>query len=143
MTEAAARSLAIAGIEECCEYAGQHGVHLALENHGGLTATADGMLQLVRAVNSPWFGVNLDTGNFHSEDIYGDLEKLAPYALNVQVKVTVSGSDRKKRESDFNKLASLLTAAKYRGYIVLEYEEKGDPRVECKRYLEQLRQAFA
>ncbi len=143
MTEAAARSLAIAGIEECCEYAGQHGVHLALENHGGLTATADGMLQLVRAVNSPWFGVNLDTGNFHSEDIYGDLAKLAPYALNVQVKVAVLGPERKKRDSDFNKLASLLTAAKYRGYIVLEYEEKGDPRVECKRYLEQLREAFA
>ena len=71
------------------------------------------------------------------------MEKLAPFALNVQVKVAVSGPEKKKRESDFSKLAKILTASKYRGYIVLEYEEKGDPRVECKRYLEQLRKAFA
>ena len=27
--------LVVSGIEECCAYAGEHGVHLALENHGG------------------------------------------------------------------------------------------------------------
>ena len=29
------------------------------------------------------------------------------------------------------------------GYIVLEYEEAGDPRVECPKYIAQLREAFA
>ena len=24
----------VSAIEECCDYAGKHGVHLALENHG-------------------------------------------------------------------------------------------------------------
>ena len=76
-------------IEECCEYAGQHGVYLALENHGGLTATADGILALVRDVQSPWFAVNLDTGNFNTPDPYADLERVAPYAVNVQVKVSM------------------------------------------------------
>ena len=32
---AEAHSLMVSAIEECCDYAGQHGVHLALENHGG------------------------------------------------------------------------------------------------------------
>src|ERR1043166_3618449 len=59
-SEAEAHSLMVSAIEECCDYAGKHGVHLALENHGGPTATAEGLLKFVRDVASPWFGVNLD-----------------------------------------------------------------------------------
>ena len=142
-TPAEAHWLMVSAIEECCDYAGRHGVHLALENHGGPTKTAEGMLSFVRDVKSPWFGINLDTGNFHTEDIYGDLAKLAPYALNVQVKITISGPDGKKRPSDFRRLAKILRDASYRGYIVLEYEEQGDPRVECPKYIERLREAFS
>jgi len=138
-------ALMVTGIEECSEYAGQHGVHLALENHGGPTATPEGMLSLVRDVSSPWFGVNLDTGNFYSDDPYGDLTKIAPYALNVQVKVvTAQGEERQhKQPTDFARVARILSDVNYRGYVVLEYEEGGDPRVECPKFLEQIRQAFA
>lgn len=138
-----AHKLAVAGMEECCEFAGKHGVTLALENHGGLTENVDGLLALVRDVKSPWFGVNMDTGNFHSADIYGDLAKLAPYTVNVQVKVVVSPKGSKREPTDFKKLASILRDAGYRGYIVLEFEEKGDPREECPKYLDQMRVAFA
>jgi sugar phosphate isomerase/epimerase len=141
-TAAEAHRLAVEAMEEACAYAGEHGVFLALENHGGLTAEAEGLLSLVRDVKSPWFGVNLDTGNFHSDDVYGDLAKLAPYAINVQVKVVVSGPDGKKRPSDFGRLAKILKDAGYRGYVALEFEEKGDPREECPRFIEQLREAF-
>ena len=68
--------LMVSAMEECCDYAGQHGVHLALENHGGPTSTADGMMAFVRDVKSTWFGVNLDTGNFQGESIYQDLARL-------------------------------------------------------------------
>ncbi len=46
-------ALAVAGIEECCDYAGQHGVSLALENHGGLTTEPEGLLALVHDVQKP------------------------------------------------------------------------------------------
>jgi sugar phosphate isomerase/epimerase len=138
-----AHKLAVEGIETCCEFAGQHGVYLALENHGGLTETAEGMLELVRDVKSPWFGVNLDTGNFHGQDVYADLARLAPYAVNVQVKVVVSGRDGKKQPTDFSRLAKILRDAGYRGYIVLEYEESEDPRSACPRFVDQMRRAFA
>lgn len=142
-TAAQAHSLMVAGIEECCQYAGEHGIHLALENHGGPTSTADGLLAFVRDVQSPWFGVNLDTGNFHSDDVYSELARVAPYSLNVQIKVVVSGPDGKKKPADFPRLAKILRDAHYRGYIVLEFEEAGDPREECPPYIEQLREAFA
>jgi len=142
-SEEATHKLMVDGLSEICEYAGQHGVFLALENHGGPTATAEGLLKLVRAVDSPWFGVNLDTGNFHSEDIYGELAQAAPYALNVQVKVVVSGPDKKKQPTDFYRLREILSEANYRGFVVLEYEENEDPREECPKYIEMLRTAFA
>lgn len=137
-----AHKLAVAGIEECCQYAGEHGVFLALENHGGLTAKPEGLLALVRDVKSPWFGVNLDTGNFHGEDLYGEIAQLAPYAINVQVKVSVSGPDGKRKHGDFRRLARILSDAAYRGYIVLEFEEPEDPLTACPRYVDEMRQAF-
>lgn len=143
MDETEARRLAIEAIEECCHYAGQHGVFLALENHGGLTANIDGLLQLVQAVKSEWFAVNLDTGNFNSSDPYADLARLAPYAVNVQVKVSMHPAGGKKEPADFKRLAKIIREAGYRGYIVLEYEEPEDPRQACPRYVEQIREAFA
>ncbi len=138
-----AHRLAVSAIEECCAYAGTKGIHLALENHGGLTASPEGLLKLVKDVQSPWFGVNFDSGNFHGKDVYAELAEIAPYALNVQIKVVVSPAMQRKQPSDFRKLAQILTDAGYRGYVVLEYEEGGNPRTECANYLSQLREAFA
>ncbi len=134
--------LIVAGIQECCDLAGRHGVHLALENHGGPTSTSEGLLAIVKDVNSQWFGVNLDTGNFHSTDVYAELAAAAPHAINVQVKVVTSGPDRVKKPADFGRIARILEDANYRGYVVLEYEEDGDVRKECARYLKELREAF-
>lgn len=134
--------LMIAGMEEACAYAGEHGVTLALENHGGPTATADGLLKFVEAVKSPWFGVNLDTGNFHSDDVYGDLARVAPHAVNVQVKVSITEKGV-KQPVDFKRVAKILRDVGYKGYVVLEYEEAEEPRAACKRYLEELRMAFS
>jgi sugar phosphate isomerase/epimerase len=135
--------LMVEGLEECCDYAGQHGVHLALENHGGPTATAEGLLALVHDVKSPWFGVNLDTGNFHTDDVYGDLAKVAAYAVNVQVKVVMSGPEKRKEPADFKRIAGILRDVNYRGYVVLEYEEDENPREACPSFVAQLREAFA
>ena len=137
-----AHHLVIEAIEECCRHAAQKGVFLGLENHGGLTSTADGMLAIIRDVKSPWFGAWMDTGNFHGEDIYGELEKIAPYTLHVQVKVVTSPRGRGREPTDFRRLARILGGVGYRGWICLEYEEKEDPRIACPRYIEQLRKAF-
>jgi sugar phosphate isomerase/epimerase len=137
------RRLAVDAINECCLHAAKYGIFLALENHGGITAEADDVLSIVRDVDSPWFGVNLDTGNFHTADVYGDLAKLAPYSVNVQVKASITPASGAKQSTDFTRLAKILEDAGYRGYIVLEFEERGDPRSECPRYIEQMREAFS
>jgi sugar phosphate isomerase/epimerase len=135
-----AKKLAIDALEECCEYAGRKGVFLGLENHGGIVAEADDMLEIVRAVQSPWFGINLDTGNFHTEDPYGDLARCAPYAVNVQLKTEIHKRGQKKGPADLPRLAGILREANYQGYVVLEYEAAEDPWKAIPRVLRELKE---
>lgn len=140
-----AHRLVVEAVEECCDFAGKHGVFLALENHGGLTEKPEGLLKLVRDVNSPWLGINFDSGNFHSDDPYAELEQIAPYAINAQVKVVIKRGDSKSAKSepsDLKRLAKILRDVGYRGYVVLEYEENEDPREVCPKYLDEMRAVF-
>ena len=141
-SEAEALKLAIAGLKEVSEYAGKKGVLLAIENHGGITSTAKQLLALVKGVDSPWLGVNLDTGNFHT-DVYASIEKAAPYAVAVQVKVHVREGKKAAEEADFKRIASILRSAGYRGYVALEYEAKEDALKAVPRHLDKLREALA
>jgi sugar phosphate isomerase/epimerase len=129
----------VAGINESLQYAAEKGVVLALENHGGITSTPDQLLAIVERIDdSPWFGVNFDSGNFHTDDPYGDLARIAPYAVNAQIKVSIHPGGGRER-ADFGRIVGILKDAGYRGYLVLEYEEKEDPRENIPRHVEELR----
>jgi sugar phosphate isomerase/epimerase len=134
-----ARRRAIDAIQEVCAHAADYGVYVALENHGGITGTADEVLAIVRAVKSEWFGVNLDTGNFHTKDPYADLARIAPYAVTVQIKTEVHRAGAKQEEADLKRLIGILNAARYRGYVALEYEASEDPKTAVPRALRTLR----
>lgn len=137
--EDAAVARAIEGFKAVLPYAAEKGVMLALENHGGITATPEQMLRIVEAIDHPYFGVNLDTGNFRTEDPYADLAKIAPYAVNVQVKTEVT-RDGTKEEADLSRFVSLLRDVKYSGYVVLEYEAAEDPMTAIPRHVNRLRE---
>jgi sugar phosphate isomerase/epimerase len=137
-TEDRARARCVEAIQEACDHAARYGVYLALENHGGLTATIEQMLALVRAVQHDWFGVNLDTGNFRSPDPYADLARLAPYAVTVQVKTEIQRPGRGKEEADLGRHLGILRASGYRGYVALEYEAAESPRTAVPRHIQTL-----
>ena len=138
-SESTALDRCVAGINESLEYAAEKGVALALENHGGITATPQQLLAIVERIDdSPWFGINFDSGNFHTEDPYGDLEQIAPYAINAQVKVKVEVAGE-EQPADLERVVGILKDADYRGYLVLEYEESHDPWETIPRYVAELR----
>ena len=142
-SEAEARRWCVDAIHRACEHAATRGVILALENHGGIVTTPDQLLAIVRDVRSDWFGVNLDTGNFHGTDPYADIARLAPYAVVTQVKTEVSIGTQPKRPADFARVVKLLRDVNYRGYVVLEYEAQEPARQAVPRYLQQLRKLIA
>jgi sugar phosphate isomerase/epimerase len=139
-SKAEAQKLCIEALEECCAYAGRKGVVLGLENHGGIVSESGEMLEIVRAVKSPWFGVNFDSGNFHTDDPYRDLERIAPYAVNVQWKAEVSPRGKGKQAADLKRIVSILRQANYQGYLVLEYEVAEDPWIAVPRLLREMDQ---
>lgn len=141
-TEAQARQWCIEAIRECCEYAAPKGIILALENHGGIVATAEQLVSIVREIDSEWFGVTWDSGNFRSADPYAELTMAAPYAVTAQIKTKVGSPDGPK-PADLARVVRILEDANYRGWLALEYEDEEDPKTAVPRYLDQLRRLTA
>jgi sugar phosphate isomerase/epimerase len=131
---------AIVNLRRACDMAATRGVILGLENHDYLT-DIDRMLPIVKAVDSPWFGVNLDSGNVDRADVYPELAKIVPYAVNVQLKVE-TGPSQAKTVTDIPRVVGMLKQAGFRGYIVLEYESKPEPYEAIPKHLAELRAAI-
>ena len=128
----------IANMKIACDYAGEKGVMLGMENHDFLI-DIDRMLPIVEAVDSPWFGVNFDSGNIApTSNPYKELARIAPYSINAQIKVEIPVNG-KKEHADLARIINILQNANYRGYIVLEYEGGEDPYKAIPGYLKKLR----
>lgn len=128
----------ITNMKLACDYAGEKGVILAMENHDFLTEI-DRMLPIVEAIDSPWFGVNFDSGNIApTDDPYRELARIAPYAVNAQIKTDIPVKG-KKEPADLGRIIRILRKANYSGYITLEYEGKEDPRKAIPKHLAKLR----
>lgn len=133
-----AQQRVVDAMNECCEVAEKLGVYLALENHGGITATPEQLLALVKPVKSPALGVNIDTGNFHTPDPYADIAKIAPYGVVAQVKTEVY-PHKKKEEADLGRVVKILKDANFHGYVALEFEAAEEPKAAVPRYVKELR----
>jgi len=132
----------IESIEKCLPVAEKCGVVLGLENHWGLARTPEGLLRIVDAVNSPWLGVTMDTGNF-LEEPYEKLAAIAPRATFVHAKTYYGGGLWYTLSLDYPRIAAILRKVNYRGYVSLEYEGREDPKTAIPKSLSLLRTVFA
>ncbi|GGC32014.1 hypothetical protein GCM10011386_25170 [Parapedobacter defluvii] len=120
---------------EATKIAERYGIKLAVENH--IDYNADEILQLVHHVNSPFFGVNFDTGNFLRvlDDPIQAMEKLAPYVYATHIKdlrpvkgVSVSEwyffscVPTNQGLIDNRKLARILHDHEYQGFLAVEID---------------------
>jgi len=105
--------------KECAAFGAQHGVIIGIQNHGDMLQTADQCIKVVKAVNSKWAGIILDTGNFKVADPYADIEAVIPYTVNWQMKESVLGNTSEVK-SDFKRLMKIIKNSGYRGYVPLE-----------------------
>jgi sugar phosphate isomerase/epimerase len=136
-----AQKRVVDSMNECCEVAEKLGIYLALENHGGITDSAEHLLELVKTVKSKALGVNIDTGNFHTADPYADIAKIAPYGVVSQIKTEVYPGG-KKEDADLAQVVKILREANFHGYVALEYEAAEEPKIAVPRTLKTLRKLF-
>jgi sugar phosphate isomerase/epimerase len=121
--------------KEAVRVATGEGVSLAVENH--IDYDADEILRLVEEVDSPFFGVNLDTANFLrvQDDPVEATRKLAPHVLATHVKDIEPVKGRSVRAWNYfacvaageglveiDKIVAILANAGYRGFLAFEVD---------------------
>lgn len=141
-TEQDALNWCIESIEQCLPSAESAGVVLCLENHWGLTTKVENVLAIWRKIQSPWLGINVDTGNYPG-DPYEGLAQLAPYATIVQAKTYHGGGEWHTLDLDYGRIAGILQRAGFRGWVSLEMEGKESPETAVPNSFATLRTAFA
>jgi len=120
---------------QAVKIAEKKGIKLAIENH--IDYNSDEILQLVKAVNSPYFGVNFDSGNFLRvlDDPIEAMEKLAPHVLATHIKDLLPVKSVAVNEwyffscvptnqglIDNGKLARILQKNCYEGFLAVEID---------------------
>lgn len=127
-------------LAECAEFGKAHGVVVAIQNHNDFIKTADQAIEIIKRVNSDWFGLILDIGSFRT-DPYSEITQTIPYAVNWQLKETVfvNGIEQK---TNLDRLMKIIRESHYRGYLPIETLGEGDPRVKVPVFLKEVKDAL-
>ena len=132
----------IESIEACLPAAEKAGVMLVPREPLGTDHAAREPAAHLQGHQSPWLGINLDTGNFAS-DPYAGIELLAPHAVIVQAKTYYGGGEWYTLDLDYPRIAGILRKAGFHGYVSLEMEGKEAAATAVAKSLAVLRSAFA
>ncbi|MDR2233708.1 MAG: sugar phosphate isomerase/epimerase [Tannerella sp.] len=128
-------------INECADYAGKHGIKLAIQNHNDFLKTADQVEKLMQAIESPHVGLMLDIGSYQSADPYVEIEQTVKYAITWQLKeeVFIYG---KAVKTDLDKMKDIISRSGYRGYLPIETLGEGDPKQKIAVMFEEVKKRF-
>ena len=141
-TEEEAMAWCIAGLKEAAEYAEEKGVVLALENHGGITATFEQVRRLVEGVGNDWLRVNLDLGNYRT-DPYHEIAETVPYTVTTHAKTEGRDAAGQPFLLDYPRILQILREKGYKGYLSIEYEAEEDPLLAVPRFASYLQSLVA
>ena len=129
-------------IRECVDYGKAHGIVVALQNHDDFIKTAADTIQIMEAIQSPWYGLMLDIGSFRTADPYDEISQTIKYAVTWQIKEKVY-SHGKEVDVDPERLVRLIKKSDFRGYLPLETLGEGDPKKKIAALLQKFTAALA
>jgi L-ribulose-5-phosphate 3-epimerase len=140
------QKLAADGLARLTEFAGQLGMNVLVENHGGLSSNGEWLAGVMKLVNRPNCGTLPDFGNFHDYDRYRGVEELMPFAKGVSAKSHEFDDAGNEVRTDYDRMLRLVLAAGYRGWIGIEYEGNALPEADgiraTKKLLERVRDSL-
>jgi len=113
--------------KKCAENAQELGVIAAMQHHNDFLFEADEVIDILKKVDSEWFGLILDIGSLRRGDPYQEIAKLAHFANYWFIKelVYVNGV---AEPVNMKKIATILKDINYTGYISFESLTDGDPK---------------
>ena len=110
------------------DYSGSKGIMLGLEDHGGVSQSADICLEIMHRVNSQYAGINIDISHFvptPTQDSYAQIAACIPYATNTNIRNTFDDGS----PIDMDRVWKMFAEAGFKGYMSYEGEELNTPDV--------------
>jgi sugar phosphate isomerase/epimerase len=120
-TQDQALAWAVEVMKRGAEYSGAKGITLGVEDDGGLSATAEPTIAIAKQTESPWAGINADSGN-PPKNGYAQFEMMLPYATSIHFKTEVKDENGKPVKADWPRMLATIAKSGYRGFVGLEYE---------------------
>jgi sugar phosphate isomerase/epimerase len=135
--------LAADGLRRLCEYGGQAGINVIVENHGGLSSNGKWLTHVMRLVDHPRCGTLPDFGNFdlgdgETYDRYLGVAELMQFARAVSAKSHDFDDQGNETGKDYRRLLKIVTDAGFDSWVGIEYEGSRLPEREGIRLTKQL-----
>jgi sugar phosphate isomerase/epimerase len=121
-------------MKPACDYSARKGITLGIESHGGITSQAENILEILRRVNSPYAGCNLDITHFR-ENEYTQIEMCLPYATQTHIRDHFDSG----QSIDFDRIWQMFVKGGYKGYMSAEYEGKEDCLTAVPKLVERIK----
>ena len=124
------------------DYSGKKGIMIGLEDHVGVSQSAEVCLEIMHRVNSPYAGINIDISHFApsaTSDSYAQIASCIPYATNTHIRDTFDDGSK----IDMDRVWKMFADAGFKGYMSYEGEEMNKTGVPaqiaeiqrlCKKY---------
>jgi sugar phosphate isomerase/epimerase len=115
-------------MKAACDYSAKKGVILGLEDHVGVSQSADVCIEIMQRVNSPYAAINLDITNFiptATQDQYAQIAACIPYATNTHVRDLFED----RTPVDMDRVWRIFADAGFKGYMSVEFERDDEPAV--------------
>jgi sugar phosphate isomerase/epimerase len=111
----------VEAMKAACDYAAPKGIMLGLEDHSGVSQSADVCLEIMHRVNSPYAGINLDITHFipsATQDQYAQIAACIPFATVSHIRELFDDNT----PIDMDRVWKMYAQAGHKGYMSLEYE---------------------
>ncbi len=115
----------IAAFKQMLPLAKKLNIKITIENHGGVSLTADRILRVINGTDPKWVGSCLDFGNWPDnppELRYQSCQLLAPHAYHVHAKTRAFNADGDEADMDYTRLLGMIKAAHYKRAVSIEWE---------------------
>jgi sugar phosphate isomerase/epimerase len=122
-------------MKPACDYAAQKGITLGIESHHGITSKASNILAILRRVDSPYAGCNLDISNF-DEDPYSQVESLIPFATHTHIR---DWYGKQRQPLDLDRIWQMFARGGYQGFMSVEYEGEEDATTGVPKLVEKVK----
>lgn len=109
------------GMKAASDYSGKKGIVLGLEDHSGVSQSADVCLEIMHRVDSPYARINLDITHFipsATQDSYQQIASCIPYATVAHIRDVFDDG----KPIDMDRVWKMFAEAGHKGYMSVEYE---------------------